>query len=257
MMSPSRSPEGVLVGDLEEVGEGFGAFAIEAADGEADFVDGLDDLVDLVAEDERGEVEHGAGAHAGAEIGGAGGEVAETFVPGEADLFLQFGVQFVEGGMGGGEIEAGADALHAEVVLFIDHDGEGLLAVDDRGAAGGFGGLFAGDEVFLDEDLFADGVEVGEVLGEAVLHAAEGFDARLEFLHDGGAVLLFGPAGEGGAFEVAGKPDAAGEDDIAAGAIVLHPFGGTAEEGGEFHHGKQRDRIRVQVDRAARLKPSA
>jgi hypothetical protein len=58
--------QSVLVGDLEKVAEGFGAFTIEAADGEADFADGFDDLADLVGEDEGGEMKHDRGAHAGA-----------------------------------------------------------------------------------------------------------------------------------------------------------------------------------------------
>ena len=76
-MVSSLSPRVDLVGNLVEIAERLGAFAVEAADGEADLVDRLDDLADLVAEDQAGQVQHGGGAHAGAEVGRAGGEVAE------------------------------------------------------------------------------------------------------------------------------------------------------------------------------------
>ena len=60
--------EGCLVGDLKKITHRLGAFAMETTDGKSDFVHGIDDLVDLVAHHKAGQVEHGRGAHAGADI---------------------------------------------------------------------------------------------------------------------------------------------------------------------------------------------
>ena len=49
-------PQGVLVRDLEKIGESLGAFSVETADGETDFVGPRDGLADLLAEDETGQV---------------------------------------------------------------------------------------------------------------------------------------------------------------------------------------------------------
>ena len=199
--------EGVLVGDLEEVAEGFGAFAIEAADGEADFADGFHDLTDLVGEDEGGQVKHDRGAHAGAEVGGAGGEVAEAGTEGVGEFLFEFGIDLIDEGEGAAEVEAGADALDAEVVLLIDHDGDGLFAVHHDAAAGGAGGVFATDEVAFDEDLLADLRQVDVFVAEAILHFGEGFDDGPDIGEEVDALLFLGEAGEGIVFEVPGEAD--------------------------------------------------
>ena len=69
--------EGGLVGYLVEVAGGFGAFAVETADGQAHVFGGAEDFFDLAGELEGGEVEHDADADARADVGRTGGEVAE------------------------------------------------------------------------------------------------------------------------------------------------------------------------------------
>src|SRR5207237_1150680 len=69
--------QGGLVGDLVEVAGGFGAFAVEAADGELQVLGGAEDLFDLAGELQSGQMKHDADANAGADVGGAGGQVAE------------------------------------------------------------------------------------------------------------------------------------------------------------------------------------
>ena len=81
--------EGGLIGNLEEVSEGFGALAVKSAHSQTDFADGIDDLVDLFGEHEGGKVDHGRGAQAGADIGRAGGEVAEIRVKGVGHPVLE------------------------------------------------------------------------------------------------------------------------------------------------------------------------
>ena len=69
--------EGHLVGHLEDIAQRLGAFAIKPAHGQAELVDRLDDRVDLFGQDQPGQVQHGADADAGAEIGRAGGQIAQ------------------------------------------------------------------------------------------------------------------------------------------------------------------------------------
>jgi len=152
-----RFAEGHLVGNLEEVAERLGAFAVEAADGEADLVHGFDDLGDLVVEHEGGQVHHGGGAHAGADVGGAGGEVADLGREGEIEFFLQLGVEFIDGLEERLELQAGAERLDPQMVLLVDHDAERTVLADDEAAAGVLGRMFAADEVLLDEDLLFGG----------------------------------------------------------------------------------------------------
>ena len=136
------------------VAESLGAFAVEAADGQAQLVDGLDDLIDLLAEDQAGQVEHGGGAHPGADVGGAGGEIAEGRGEGELDLFLQSGVQLIGCVPRLLQMEAGAKGLQAKVILLVDHDGKGFIPVHHQAAAGVLGGVFPGDEMLFDKELF-------------------------------------------------------------------------------------------------------
>ena len=116
--------EGHLVGNLEKVAERLGALAVEAAHGQADLVHRFDDLRDLVVEHERGQVHHGGGAHAGADVGRARGEIADLRREGEVELLLQLRVELVDRLEQRLELEARAQRLDAEVVLLVDHDAE-------------------------------------------------------------------------------------------------------------------------------------
>ena len=235
---PFSFAEGILVTDLKEVGEGFGAFAVDAANGEADAIGGVDDLIDLFTEHQSGKVHHGGGAQAGTEVGRAGGEVAEFVVVGERQGGLELGIDGVEHAVGAGEVEPWEDGLHAQVVLLIDHDAEVLGAVDDGGATWAFGGLFSADEVAFDEHLFLQGVEFGEVGGESVGHVGQCFHAGLEFGEAGEAFLFFGPPWEWSAGQVASEADPGADHDVGMRSLRQHPGGRLADEGGETHHGQ-------------------
>ena len=53
--------------------ERLGPFTVKAPDRQAQFVDGLNDLIDLLRQNQRGQMQHGADADAGADVGRAGG----------------------------------------------------------------------------------------------------------------------------------------------------------------------------------------
>ena len=145
---------------MEKVAHRFRSFAIEAADGEPDLVHRLDDLVDHFTENQAGEVKHGGRAHAGADVGRAGGQVAQVLVVGEIELRFQRAVDFIDQLEGALELQAGADRLHPQVILFVHHDAQGLATIHDHGAAHAFGGVLAADEMPLDQDLFLQGRKV-------------------------------------------------------------------------------------------------
>ena len=56
--------QGDLVADLVEVAHRLRAFAVEAADRQADLLQAAEDLVDLPGDDQGGQVQHHAHAHA-------------------------------------------------------------------------------------------------------------------------------------------------------------------------------------------------
>ena len=231
-----RLAEGHLVGNLEEVAERLGAFAVEAAHGQADLVHGLDDLGDLVVEHERGQVHHGRGAHAGADVGRAGGEVADLGREGEVEFLLQLRVELVDGLEQRLELQAGAQRLDAEVVLLVDHDAERAVLADDEAAAGVLGGVLAADEVLLDEDLLFERREVlHRVVDDGVLHLGQlghgGLDEGEHLL----ALGLLGPAGKGVMIEVAGEAQAAAEHDAVAAVLASNPFARGLEQILNFH----------------------
>src|SRR2546430_11230425 len=56
---------------------------------EVDLLQGAEDLFNFLFEHQGGQMEHDAGAHAGADVGGTGGEVAELLAEGVVDFLLQ------------------------------------------------------------------------------------------------------------------------------------------------------------------------
>ena len=114
--------QGLLVGDLVEVARSLAPLAVEAADGQVDLLEGAEDLVDLLGLDQPGQVEHHADADAGADVGRAGGQVAELRAEGVGELFLELVVELVDRVPDLGEPEAREHELDAEMVLLVDHD---------------------------------------------------------------------------------------------------------------------------------------
>src|SRR4051812_19429448 len=62
-----------LVGDLEDVPKGFGTFTVKSTDGQTELIDGLNDLIDLLSQNQPRKVQHRTHPDTGTEIRGAGG----------------------------------------------------------------------------------------------------------------------------------------------------------------------------------------
>ena len=201
--------EGRLVGDLKKITHRLGAFAMETTDGESDFVHGIDDLVDLVAHHKTGQVQHGRRAHAGADIRGACGEVAEVRAEGEFQTLLELGVHAVDHFKNIVELQTATDRLHAEVVLLVDHHAERLWRVHHHGTAHALSGVLATDEMPLDEDLFFQRRKSLEIFGVGLRHLGQMLHGLLDEVHDIQTLGFFCPAREGLVAQVAGQANAA------------------------------------------------
>ena len=76
-------------------------------------------------------------AHAGAGVGGAGGQVTQLRIKGEVHLAAEGVVHTEAGGSGAEQIHLRADGLDAQMVVLAHHDGDGVLGTDQR--RGGLG----------------------------------------------------------------------------------------------------------------------
>ena len=168
-----------LVRDLKKIPHRLGSLTMESTNGESDFVHRVDDFIDLVTHHERRKVQHGRGAHAGANIRGAGGEITEVGIKSEIQRGLELAIHAVDHVEDIAKLEPAADRLHAEVVLLVDHDAEGLAGIRHHRAADGFGSVLAADEVTLDKDLFFQWRKGFQRLGIGLLHLGQSFHGGL------------------------------------------------------------------------------
>ena len=115
-------------------------------------------------------------------------------------------------------MEAWLEGLEANVVLFVDHDREAFVAVNHEAAPSVFGGVFATDEVFLDEELF---VEWGKGFhGDGNFRGAHGSevgDGGLDLFEEFEAIGFFEPAREWKILNVASEANPAGDHNARIG----------------------------------------
>ncbi len=120
-----------LVGDLEEVAHDLGPLAVEAAHGKPDLGHPGEDLLHPLGQDQGRKVDQDGGAHPRADVGRAGGEIAET--PRRtrtASPALERVVEAADRVPGLLELHPALQALEAQVVLLVDHDAERLVRRD-------------------------------------------------------------------------------------------------------------------------------
>ena len=144
-------------------------------------------------------------------------------------------VDLIEGPIGGEKLQAGANRLHPEVVLLVDHYADGLLPIHHRAATNTLGGMLATDEMPFDEDLLLNSGKLCHFLRERIFHLGNGFEREANLLHNGETVLLASPAGKGMASEIASQTHAAGNHNITLRTGGPHPFSWVFQEGGKSH----------------------
>ena len=179
-------------------------------------------------------MEHDAHPHAGAHVGGAGGQVAEFGRKGVGELGLEQGVDIVHVFPCGIGLEARAQGLDADMVLLVDHDGAGLAAIERDAAVSLPGGELLRDEMALQQK---EAVESGRLVESHVLHVleagvADGAGDRF------GDLVAFGGVGgrhEIHVREVPRQPDPGGDDDVGFGAVAGEPLPGLAGQFTQIH----------------------
>ena len=186
-------------------------------------------LVDLPRDDQRRQVQHHAHAQAGADVRGAGGQIAELRVIGVGDLLGEQRVDAVDLLPGGLQVEPAVHHLDAQMVLLVDHQADLLVAVDGHAAGALAFGMFAADQLPLDEELAVDALQLVDVDVLELARLLHLQHAVAEHVLDLGAVGLAGAADEGKLGQVAGQADAAADDDVALGAGAPQPFAARAE----------------------------
>src|SRR5580692_10644952 len=108
-------------------------------------------------------MEHYAHADARADVRGARGEVAQLVAERVGDVFFDGVVEFVDGRPAFVEGQAAAEDLDAEVVLLVNHQAD-VLFISDADPTGAVRlGMFAADQLPLDEKLPVESLEAGDV----------------------------------------------------------------------------------------------
>ena len=90
--------QGHLIGHLEEIPQGFRAFAVEPAGRQAQFGDGMEHFVDLLRDDQGGQVHHHRGAQAGARVGQTAGQIPPVARIGKGQRLGELIVQGIDEG---------------------------------------------------------------------------------------------------------------------------------------------------------------
>src|SRR5205807_1595458 len=120
---------------LKDISEGFGTLPVETANGQAQLVDRLDNGVDLLGQNQTWQVEHGTDADPGANISWARRQVAELGAKSVIEFFLEERIGLINSAPGLSKLQSRPERLHAKVVLLVDHEAKGFLAIEDQAAA--------------------------------------------------------------------------------------------------------------------------
>ena len=180
--------QGDLVGQLIEAAGRAGALAVCAAHRKALAGRPAHQTRRRARLGQNRQMQHDRHAQAGAQVGRAGGQIAQLVAVVEGNAVLNelcqpsCGLHALLGA------QAGAHDLQADVVLLAEHDGDVAAVRGDEVAAAL--GKFRGDHVALDElhGLLAAGAHLGHV--QAVRHGRGGRDGVPDLLGD--LILLAG-----------------------------------------------------------------
>ena len=169
-------------------------------------------------------MQHHAGPHPGADVGRAGGQVAELVAEGVTDALFQHVVNAVDLLPGLVEGEAAANDLQAQVVLLVDHQADRLLRGDGDAARPLGGSQLTADKLTFHQELAVEGVQAGDVQVAEGGVQVEPADALAQHRLDLGLLVAARPVGEGEGGQVAGQADPAGNDDVGFRPRPAQPF---------------------------------
>ena len=121
-------------------------------------------------------MQHRTDTDAGADVCRAGRQVAELGAEGELQFLFEHRIGLIDGAPGLAKLQSGAERLHPQVILLVDHHAERFLAVQHQATAGAFGGMLPADEMALDQNLLVQGGKVIHRFGKSVLHVGQRLD---------------------------------------------------------------------------------
>ena len=123
-----------LVRDLEDIANAFVAFTVHPRYGEAEFGDALDDAIETLHHDQGRNVDGHACRQARTSQGRAGRKIAEIIAEGEIQVAFQGIVDLGSLVPDALEVEAWRCRLNDEVVVFVEHDGDGPVVTEQDAA---------------------------------------------------------------------------------------------------------------------------
>jgi hypothetical protein len=138
-------------------------------------------------------MQHRRSAHSRSHIGRASGQISELRVVGKIEFAFERAVHFVHQFECLPQLQTAPDGLHPQMVLFINHHAEGLLAIHDNSAAYTFGRMFATNEMAFYQHLLFESRQVLEQFRKWLLHFGQLFHSWLNQFQNHRALRLFCP----------------------------------------------------------------
>ena len=113
----------------------------------------MDDRVNLLGQNQPGQVEHGTDPNTRAEVGRAGRQIPELRAESIVQLLFECRIGGINRRPGQAQLEPGAQGLHAQVVFLIDQEAERFISVQHQPAPGALRRMLAANEVAFYQDL--------------------------------------------------------------------------------------------------------
>ena len=217
-----------MIGDLIKVAHRLAPLAVQAAHRQTELLQGLKDLLDILRQDQAGQVQHHADSDAGADVRGTGGQIAQALIESVRDFLLHEVIDPVDLLPAVIQSKSAVNDLDAQVVLLVDHQADLLLGIDGHATGALAVGVLAADELPLDEELAVDRLQPLDVEIEEVVGAVDAENRLAQRAFDLGAVVRAGPANERISRKVAGQADAAANDNVGLRSGAAQPFAAAA-----------------------------
>lgn len=142
------------------------------------------------------------------------------------ELLLEPVVDAVDLGPDFVKLKAAAEDLNPQVILLIDHDGDGFILAQGDAAAAARVGVLSADEVSLNQHLLIDLVGLGDL--DVIPFAAGRHRVHVTTNERGNLALLLVPglSQEGVSGDVPRQPNSGADHDVRHRSAAAEPFAG-------------------------------
>jgi hypothetical protein len=117
---------------------------------------------------------------------------------------LELAVRLVDHREDFSELETAADRLHAQMILFVNHEAQTLRGIHDHRAAYALGGMLPTDQVPFDQHLLLQRRQRLQIFCKGILHHGKLHDRCLRDLEHLNTLRLFGPSRKCLPFDIPG-----------------------------------------------------